>query len=143
VELVGRRPWVVLDTAHNVPSVDALVNTLRDVVPAGGRKRVVFASSSDKPFADMLAVLAGYFDEFHLTRYGNNPRGVPPEKLADTLRAAVTGATIVVHPTAAAAWEAVARSTDRDDLACVTGSVFLAGELEAAVRATAAAARIP
>ncbi|MGL6095891.1 MAG: bifunctional folylpolyglutamate synthase/dihydrofolate synthase [Fimbriiglobus sp.] len=138
VELVGRRPWVVLDTAHNVPSVDALVNTLRDVVPAGGRSRVVFAASADKPFAEMLAGLAGYFDEFHLTRFGTNPRGVPPEKLAETLRIVAPNSPAVVHANAATAWDAVARMTGRDDLACVTGSVFLAGELEAAVRTTAA-----
>jgi len=39
IEVVARRPTVILDTAHNVPSVEALVNTLREV-RAGGREEV-------------------------------------------------------------------------------------------------------
>lgn len=132
IEVVARRPVVVLDCAHNVPSAEALVRTLRESVPVAGRKVVVFAVSADKQFSDMLRILAGYFDHFHLCRYGNNPRCVPPEKLADVLgeRAPAT-----VHPTAATAWAAARTAAGPDDLVCVTGSVFLAGELQAAVRA--------
>jgi dihydrofolate synthase/folylpolyglutamate synthase len=101
-------------------------------VPVRGRKAVVFAVSADKPYPDILRVLAGYFDRFHLTRYGNNPRCVPPEKLAELL-AGVAPAT--VHPTAAAAWTDARAAVGPDDLVCVTGSVFLAGELQDAVRA--------
>jgi dihydrofolate synthase/folylpolyglutamate synthase len=131
VELVSQRPAVVLDSAHNVPSAEALVATLREAVPAVGRKAVVFAVSADKPYPDILRVLAGYFDHFHLTRYGNNPRCVPPEKLAAALGAAASAS---VHPTADAAWAAARAAAGPDDLVCVTGSVFLAGELRDAVR---------
>ena len=81
----------------------------------------------------MLRVLAGYFDHFHLTRYGNNPRCVPPEKLAGVLHEAAPGRAATVHPTAAAAWHAARSAAGPDDLVCVTGSVFLAGDLQAAV----------
>ncbi len=80
VELVSWRPAVVLDSAHNVPSAEALVAALHGELNVR-HKAVVFAVSSDKPYAEMLGVLAGYFDHFHLTQYGNNPRCVPPVKL--------------------------------------------------------------
>jgi dihydrofolate synthase/folylpolyglutamate synthase len=131
VELISTRPAVVLDSAHNVPSAEALVATLREAVPVAGRKAVVFAVSADKPYPEILRVLAGYFDHFYLTRYGNNPRSVPPEKLAATLDKSVSA---FIHPTADAAWKAARAAAGPDDLVCVTGSVFLAGELQDAVR---------
>jgi dihydrofolate synthase/folylpolyglutamate synthase len=133
IEIIRRHPTVILDTAHNVPSVEALVGTLREFVPTTGRKAVVFAVSSDKQYEEMLRHLAGYFDTFHLTKYAN-PRGVPPERLAELLREVAPERRCLVYPTSAEAWAAAKADTGPDDLVCVTGSVFLAGELTAAVR---------
>jgi dihydrofolate synthase/folylpolyglutamate synthase len=133
VEVVGTAPAVVLDTAHNEPSVAALLDTLAEAVPVAGRRRVVFACSADKPVAEMLAKLAAGFDELHLCRYGNNPRGAAPEFLLHTLRRVAPTATGVTHPSAAAAWAAARSAAGPADLVCVTGSVFLAGELRPVV----------
>jgi dihydrofolate synthase/folylpolyglutamate synthase len=130
VELISTEPTVILDTAHNVPSCEALVETLLGLSVAG-RKRVVFAVSNDKQYPQMLAILAGYFDEFHLTQYGNNPRCVPPGKLAEYLPAGVKHH---IHATATEAWHAAQNASRPADLVCVTGSVFLAGELQPLVR---------
>jgi dihydrofolate synthase/folylpolyglutamate synthase len=130
IELVSHNPTVVLDTAHNVPSVEALIDTLSSCLPTSGRKAVVFAVSSDKQYPEMLKRLAGYFDHFHLTRYGNNPRCVPPEPLADILSKVAPHTTRVTYPTAAEAWAAARAAAGENDLVCVTGSVFLAGELQ-------------
>lgn len=130
VELVSTRPAVVLDTAHNVPSALALVDALRECVPVAGAKRVVFAVSSDKQYPEILRILAGYFDHFHLTKYGNNPRCVPPEKLAATLAEVAPGKPFCTHATSAEAWRAARGAAGANDLVCVTGSVFLAGELK-------------
>jgi dihydrofolate synthase/folylpolyglutamate synthase len=129
VEPISIRPAIVLDTAHNVPSAEALVNTLRECFPVPGRKRVVFAVSSDKQFAEILRVLAGYFNHFHLTKYGNNPRCVPPGKLAAVLSAVAPGVPFTTHATSFDALNAARAAAGADDLVCVTGSVFLAGEL--------------
>jgi dihydrofolate synthase/folylpolyglutamate synthase len=129
VEQLGVRPVVILDTAHNVPSAEALVATLREAFPLARRKRVVFAVSSDKQYPEILRVLGSYFGHFHLCRYGNNPRAVPPEKLAAELPPGVAA----VHASSREAWDAARAAAGPDDLVCVTGSVFLAGELRAAV----------
>jgi dihydrofolate synthase/folylpolyglutamate synthase len=129
VELVSERPVIILDTAHNVPSAEALVSALCESFPVRGAKRIVFAVSSDKPVADILRVLADYFDHFHLTKYGNNPRCVPPEKLAAVLKEVAPGKPFSTHPTSPEAWAAARAAADENDLVCVTGSVFLAGEL--------------
>jgi len=134
IEVISRDPVVILDAAHNVPSAEALVTTLRQWVPVAGPKRVVFAVSSDKQYEEMLAILAGYFDHFYLSKYGHNPRCVPPETLAEVLARVSPGKPFTLHPIALEAWTAARADTPPDGLVCVTGSVFLAGELQAAVR---------
>jgi dihydrofolate synthase/folylpolyglutamate synthase len=129
IEVVRERPAVVLDSAHNVPSAVALVRTLREAFPTAGRKACVFAVSSDKQYANILATLADYFDHFHLTRYASNTRSVPPEKLA-----ALVGKPATVHAEPHLAWDAARSEAGPNDLVCVTGSVFLAGELQDRVR---------
>jgi dihydrofolate synthase/folylpolyglutamate synthase len=127
LEVIARRPLVVLDCAHNVASAVALAETLRESFPAR-RRLLVFAGSSDKDLAGMLAVLAPHFAHAYLTRYGNNPRSVPPETLA-TLLPVDAALSVTLCSTAAEAWRAAQSAASPDDLICVTGSVFLAGEL--------------
>jgi dihydrofolate synthase/folylpolyglutamate synthase len=129
VEVISQRPVVILDTAHNAPSAIALVRTLRESFPEVKRKSVVFAVSSDKQYPEILRILAEYFDHFHLTKYGNNPRCVPPERLADVLAVVASGVSMTLHPDSVGAWAASRSAAGPDDLVCVTGSVFLAGEL--------------
>jgi dihydrofolate synthase / folylpolyglutamate synthase len=73
-------------------------------------------------------VLAPHFDHAFLTRYTDNPRSVPPEQLAGLLRD--NGALpATVCPTPGEAYRAALAATDEKDILCITGSVFLAGEL--------------
>jgi dihydrofolate synthase / folylpolyglutamate synthase len=133
VEVIAERPAVILDCAHNVPSTQSLVATLRQRFPDAARRHCIFAVSSDKPFTEILRELSGYFDTIHLTRYGNNPRGVPPETLAALLPPTVRGNVAVP---ASRALESALTAIGPADLVCVTGSVFLAGELAATLRQT-------
>jgi dihydrofolate synthase/folylpolyglutamate synthase len=129
IEVLSSQPIIILDTAHNVPSAEALVETLAGAFPTAGHKVVVFAVSSDKQYGEILRVLAGYFDHFHLTKYGQNPRSVAPDKLAATLEQVAPGKPYTIHSSAAHAWSEALLSARITDLVCVTGSVFLAGEL--------------
>src|SRR5207248_2994552 len=79
LEVVGRRPFVVLDCAHNVASAQAVVEALETSFPPS-RRWLVFAGSSDKDLAGMFRVLAPHFAGAFLTRYSNNPRSVSAEK---------------------------------------------------------------
>jgi dihydrofolate synthase/folylpolyglutamate synthase len=75
MEVIGRRPLVVLDCAHNVASALAVVETLRSSFQPG-RLLPVFAGSSDKDLAGMFRVMAPHFSHAWLTRYTDNPRWV-------------------------------------------------------------------
>jgi dihydrofolate synthase/folylpolyglutamate synthase len=127
LEVVGRRPLIVLDCAHNVASATALVETLGASFPPS-RRLLVFASSGDKDIPGMFRVLGPRFDQAFVTRFTDNPRAVPPEQLAGLWRAA-SSAPVTVCATPAEALEAARTAAAAADLVCVTGSVFLAGEL--------------
>ncbi|HEY2783689.1 MAG TPA: folylpolyglutamate synthase/dihydrofolate synthase family protein [Fimbriiglobus sp.] len=129
VEVLGTRPTIILDCAHNHPSVDSLLATLDESIPNMGARRLVFAVSNDKPWIDMLRALARYFQAYYLTTYGANPRCVPADELAEVVKKILPNADVRTFDSAAAAWAAARSDSGPDDLVCITGSVFLAGEL--------------
>jgi dihydrofolate synthase/folylpolyglutamate synthase len=126
LEVVRSRPLVVLDCAHNVASAEALVTALHESFPQT-RRHLIFAASSDKDVPGILRVLAPHFAQVYLTRYTASQRSAAPGPLADLLQSMNVSCAVFGTPTEA--WEAARQSARPDDLVCITGSVFLAGEL--------------
>jgi dihydrofolate synthase/folylpolyglutamate synthase len=127
LEVVARRPLIVLDCAHNVASALALVRTLQASFPPA-RRLLIFAGSSDKDLAGMFRVLSPHFAHAFLTRYTDNPRSVPAERLDEILRAN-SNLPATLCPTPAEAYRTARAAAAPDDVIVITGSVFLAGEL--------------
>lgn len=133
IEIVRERPTVILDVAHNLASISALLEALAQRVVA--RRRVlVFASSRDKDSAGMLRMLLPQFDHVILTKYVNNPRAVEPVELRDLAGVILneensrdTRLEFAGEPQAA--WERARVVAGPEDLICITGSFFLAAEL--------------
>ena len=132
IEVVQERPTVVLDAAHNLASIRALVATL-DETFTSRRRVLVFGASSDKDVRGMLAVVAPRFDQVIFTRYVHNPRAVPPEELAQLAAGLPVPPMLCESP--AAAWDAARLAIAPDDLLCITGSFFLAAEMRTEMQA--------
>lgn len=81
IENFGIEPEILLDTAHNIDSMKALLEVLRNR-PVQGKTIVVFGTSADKDADAMLAMLADQADHVILTRYWSNPRWFDPQELA-------------------------------------------------------------
>lgn len=144
VEVVARRPAVVVDAAHNAASIAALLESLDDSFSAAHRF-LIFATTQEKDLHGMLRLLTGRFDRIVFTRYTNSPRGVPPEELlglADALKESAQNETagradgsssprtvMSIAPTSQDAWREVRQLASPDDLICITGSFFLASEM--------------
>lgn len=127
IEVVGREPTVIIDTAHNWAAVSALLRTLDESFPA--RRRVlVFAAARDKDVAGMLRQLVPRFDSLVLTAFQNNPRNVPVEELVRLVQS-LGDRPVHAAPDPAAAWKLAVRLAAPSDLICVTGSFFIAAEL--------------
>ncbi len=127
VEVVRHHPAVVLDVAHNVASVEALLATLDESFSVQ-RRHLIFAASADKDTRGMLQALLARFDTVVLTRYLSNPRSVPPEAIA-TLAHQISGRYHPIYPNPAEAWATVEPLAGPHDLICVTGSFFIVAEI--------------
>jgi dihydrofolate synthase/folylpolyglutamate synthase len=127
LEVTGRRPLIVLDCAHNVASMMALVRTLETSFPSA-RRWLIFAASADKDLEGMFRVLTPHFHHAFLTAFHSASRSVPPARLAEVLQSVgKLSFSLWSHPPQALA--AAREQADRDDMIVITGSVFLAGEL--------------
>jgi len=133
VEVTQRTPLVILDAAHNVASIRALLA----VVNAACRdlpRILVFATSRDKNAHAMLAELLPEFEHVILTRYVTNPRAVPAAHLAEVATAIrqqqqLAGVTVHVVDEPTAAWQQAQQLATPAHTICITGSFFLAAEL--------------
>ncbi|MFM7070447.1 MAG: bifunctional folylpolyglutamate synthase/dihydrofolate synthase [Planctomycetota bacterium] len=132
IEQVADHPIVILDAAHNVASIEALIETLNQ--DHADRPRVaVFAVNRDKDVPGILRRLLAAFPHIILTQFHNNPRVLPVDELASLAReltrslGTATPRIEIARDTAAALQTARA-ATPVDGLICVTGSFFLAAE---------------
>jgi len=135
IEQVQSSPTIILDVAHNLASIEALLAVLREQFKP--RRRIgIFASSKDKDYTGMLERMLPAFDTIFLTQYIHNPRAATTESLlaiALDLRQQNTGDSTRPKLHAATRPEdalRMARLIARpDDLICIAGSFFLAAEL--------------
>ncbi len=140
-EILGERPWVVVDGAHNPASAAALAETLRTSFPEGPRT-LLFGTTRDKDCRQQLEALLPGFARVICTRYANNPRALPPDDVAEIVAGLGHPRPLVVDGVASAL--DLARSlTPPDGLICVTGSLFLAAELRALILGLASDPSVP
>lgn len=132
IECVAQSPLTIVDTAHNAASIAALCDVLRDRFPQR-KKVVIFAVSRDKDAGVMIRRLVEEADHLVLTRFKSSARAVDAEELfhfAGKFEGNATSkARLHIAGDSAAAWEFARRIASPQDLLCVTGSFFLAGEL--------------
>jgi dihydrofolate synthase / folylpolyglutamate synthase len=131
VEVVGEKPWLVIDGAHNVASAAALADTLRTCFPPT-RRTLVFGTTREKDLEGQLRALLPSFDMLIATRYVENPRSVAPEAIA-AAALDLGGRAVRIAQDPAEALDLARRLTAPEDLICVTGSLFLAAETRALV----------
>ena len=133
-EIVRRRPYLVLDGAHNRDSAQKLATTLRDYFP-GRRVTLIFGASSDKDVSGMLAELLapGVGVTRAILTQAVHPRAQDPEALADMVKA--QGINPEVVATVAQAVARALASAKPDDVILATGSLFVVAEASAAALA--------
>jgi dihydrofolate synthase / folylpolyglutamate synthase len=135
LEVMRMSPLVILDCSHNVASILAVIQTLNTSF-RGRRRILLFAASSDKDIPGMVRELAPQFQHAVLTRFTDSRRAMPLDQLAEQW-CAVSTIPFSVHATPAEAWREAQRLAAPDDLICITGSIFLAGELRPLLLASA------
>jgi len=125
LQILRRKPWVIVDGAHNGDSIRRLVAALKQYFPFG-KAVVIFGASSDKNIAAMVAELVSFPDRVIVTR-SHHPRALAVERLVDEFsKQGMMPETSEDVETAMAQSLSIAGP---DDLICATGSLFLVAEV--------------
>lgn len=139
VELLGRRPWIVVDSAHTAASARALGAALAKLPHR--RARLVLSVSAGKDLDAICRSLAPHFDAVTITR-AERVRSLEPEAVARAVRTAAPGAAARVVPNPHLALRAAREGLEPDGLLCATGSVYLAGIARGVLAGGDASARV-
>ena len=124
LELLGTRPWIIVDGAHTDASVGELARAL-DKIDATGQ-RLVVSMSRAKDAARVLAPLLRRASAVTVTS-ADPVRSLPAGELSSMLRRVSPGLRMEVEPNPRVAVLEAQRVVATDEVLCVTGSMYLAG----------------
>lgn len=125
LQILQRKPWFIVDAAHNVYSAKRLVEALQRYFDFG-QMVLILGVSSDKDVSGIVAELASHASIVIVTR-SRHPRAVGPTELAAEF--SNWGIKPEVAENVPLAVDlALARTTPRD-LICATGSIFVVDEV--------------
>ncbi len=124
VELIGVRPYILVDVGHNPASMQALRDTVQELL--GGRRLVlVFGMLATKDYRSVTSLIAPLADVV-VTTAPDNAHALPAGALADEARR-YTRHVIPIEDRRAAVARAL-ELTGPEDVLVVTGSFYLVGE---------------
>jgi dihydrofolate synthase / folylpolyglutamate synthase len=129
LEVVGRAPYLILDSAHNGESASRLCSALQTLfLKDGGRLILVFGASSDKDVLSMFRELLPATERLIVVRAAN-PRAFSTEQLADIAAQVGYDRQVDQIPATADALRYAEQIAAPNDVICVTGSLFVVGEV--------------
>lgn len=125
MELVRRNPDVILDGGHNPQCMEALGRALRELYPG---KKLIFLTGvlADKDYPAMMGEILPLAKEFY-TITPDSPRAMSAGELADYLEK--QGVRAVPCGTMQEGLERAQAAAGRSDAVCVTGSLYMIGEV--------------
>ncbi len=124
IELIGRAPWLLVDSAHTESSAAALVEVLRHIPRR--RSQLVLSISAGKDADGILRHLLPEVNAVTVTR-AEPVRSLSPSEVAAAIRAAAPDVLVQVVPNPHLAIRAAREELGAEDLLCVSGSIYLAG----------------
>ncbi len=130
-EVIGERPLVVLDGAHNPDGARVLAETVRSEWPEE-KFQVVFGVLGDKDRREMIRTLAPLGVAIHVCA-PPSPRAVPAAEVAGEIRR-LTGVEAIAHSSVEGAVEAALARAGADGAVLICGSLYLIGEARRRLR---------
>ena len=130
LELVEGQPPVLFDGAHNAAGARALRDYLDEFVRAP--VTLLFGAMQDKDLREIAAPLFPAARTLILTRPAN-PRAAAPETLRELVAREADHDGVLLAPSPAEALRLARELTPPGGLVCVTGSLYLVGEVKAAL----------
>jgi len=129
MEIVSQTPLVILDGAHNTMATQHLAKSLKSIV--NNRSLTLIVSVlNDKSFEVMFNKLLKLTSSVVVTQ-AKIDRSIAPEILRDYFQTQVQDVKII--PDVSKAYFESVRNADETDIICVTGSLYIVGEVKAAI----------
>ena len=128
LEILGRKPFVVVDCAHNADSAEKLKAALEELFTYR-RLILIFGASVDKDIEGMMRELFSLAHQVIVTQ-ANHPRAADAGALQEKALAFERQAR--ASDSVASALALALEQAGPQDLICVTGSVFVVAEARAA-----------
>jgi dihydrofolate synthase/folylpolyglutamate synthase len=127
LELLGGAPSILLDGAHNPSGAQALREYLEKFFT--GPITLVFGAMKDKKLEEIATILFPLADQLVLTR-PDNPRSAEVDELLQLAKEFADKEKIVAASSVPEAFEKANEITPANGLICVTGSLYLLGEMK-------------
>lgn len=124
MEVMGQRPLIVADGAHNGESAEALAAALREYF-SWKRCFLVIGVTRDKDLRSMGFALARLAELIVCVGF-RNPRSMDPYQMIQEI--GFLGPAAVAEESVAAGLETALAHASEDDLVCVTGSLYVVAE---------------
>jgi dihydrofolate synthase/folylpolyglutamate synthase len=124
VELIGTRPYTIVDVGHNPASMAALRETLQELLP-GRRLVLVFGMLATKDYRSVASIIAPLADAV-VTTTPDNPHALSAEALAEEVRRYTPRVAAIGDRRRAV--EHARALAGPEDVLVVTGSFYLVGE---------------
>jgi len=124
MEIVGTKPTVLLDGAHNIVGIELLKKTLEEDF-VYEKLILVLGILSDKNIQEMLDIITPLADTVIVTK-SHNKRACNPSKLKEL----IGEKEVVVKDEISDAIDHGKKIAKKQDLICITGSLFTVGEVK-------------
>jgi len=125
VEVIGKNPLIILDYAHTVDSMRFLRMSLLENFKFH-KLILILGFAQDKDLDNILKEIVTVGDLIIVTR-SKNPRAAPPEDLSQRIES-LCGKQAEITDNTQDAVIAAKRMASKEDLICITGSAYVAGE---------------
>jgi dihydrofolate synthase/folylpolyglutamate synthase len=125
-EIVRKRPYVILDGAHNLLSIKVLFVSLEKLLPTS-KIHLIFGINKDKAIKQILQFLKGRIEHLICTT-SNNPRALDPDRLGEMARKVGIKSVSVERDLCKVL--SILEKVEKFDAIVVTGSFYLIGEFK-------------
>jgi dihydrofolate synthase/folylpolyglutamate synthase len=126
LEIIQKNPTLILDGAHN-PSGIRIVRQALEEIFSYHRLILVLASFADKDYKKMIQIIAPKADLI-ITTKTMSPRAAPPQVIAKEAAQYIEQNKIIITENIPQAINCALSNSNKDDLICITGSLYTVGE---------------
>ncbi|MBO8163815.1 MAG: bifunctional folylpolyglutamate synthase/dihydrofolate synthase [Brevibacillus sp.] len=137
LEIVARRPLLILDGAHNTEGMEALAKSITQLFGDRSSIRILIATLADKPLQEMGSVLRHYGPQhahLYLTTF-DFPRAAACDQIAEAYRAAdwPSNQVTAIHDWRPLLMKWLREAEEQDHIVVVCGSLYFISQVRTVI----------